>query len=197
MKIRNIFHLKSYLFEKDQCFIPKCKAKCCANAPLPEGFAEKMKGCASRDIYYAVNIGKNDSRDSFNSVIFNTRPLPLVPIGHASKSSDMLYHFNEKFAKELGIKSRDEAVKRLMELEAQGGYNYCPFLNEYGRCQVYAGRPPICREFGTAPGIINICPDKASRWEIIKYNLKDISFKDFILFYKNLIANAFKKLQKS
>lgn len=197
MKLKNILHLKSYMSEKDLCFIPRCKARCCANAPLPEGFAEKMRGCARRDVYYSVNIGKNDSRDPFNSVIHNTRPSPLVLVGLDSKSGDTIYHFNQKFAKQLGIKTKDEAVQQLKDFEAQQVYNYCPFLNEYGRCQVYESRPPICREFGTAPGLINVCRDKSSRWDIIKYNAKNFTFKDFFLFYKEQIANLFKKFQKS
>lgn len=191
MKIKKLLPFNSYLTEKNRCFIPRCKAKCCANAPLPEGFAEKMQGCASRDVYYSINIGRNDPRDPFNSVIYNTRELPLVPIGHDTKSGAMLYHYNAKFAKELGIKTQDEAVQKLKGLEAQGYYNYCPFLNNSGRCQVYAGRPPICREFGSSPTPINYCPDKSSKYDIFKFYAKDI-----FLFYKNQVISIFRKIKK-
>lgn len=61
-----------------QCFIPKCKASCCINAPLPEGFLEKHKNKVQRDIFYATNIGVNDVKDTYNSIVYSTKPIKVI-----------------------------------------------------------------------------------------------------------------------
>jgi len=71
-------------------------------------------------------------------------------------------------------------------------YNYCPFLTEYGRCSVYDHRPPICREFGSSPLAINYCPNKSSRYDILKTYLKAIPLGMY-RFYKNLLISKFSK----
>ena len=156
-----------------------------------------MSEFQARRVYYSVNIGKNSPGDPYNSVIYNTRPIPLVCIGHEASSGETAFHFNKEFAKALGIKSQDDAVKQLMEYEAQKVYNYCPFLNVYGKCEVYKRRPPICREFGTVPTPINHCLDKSSRFDIIKFylkaNLKEMTPKKVFVFYRDLILNVFRK----
>lgn len=188
MKI--LLKVKLYLFEPRECFIPRCKARCCADASLPEGYAQQVEGFACRKIYNAVNIGKNDPSDNYNSIVYNTRPLPLTLIGHAGRGKHA-YFFDKKMAKEMNI-SAEEAKAMLQSFEAQEVYNYCPFLNEQGRCRVYPMRPPICREFGTSPLPINHCSRKSSRYDKFKYYSKEI-FK----YYRDLIFKPFRKAQKA
>ena len=60
--------LRTYLTSPTKCFIPKCKARCCIDAPLPEDFLPRMQSRIQRQIYSGANIGQNDPRDKFNSV---------------------------------------------------------------------------------------------------------------------------------
>jgi len=96
MKI--VSRLKTYFFAKDKCFIPHCKARCCADAPLPEDFGPGYQSLAQRNIYNAANIGKNSPNDNYNSVIYNTRPIPLIMIGHAGQGQHV-YFFDKAMAK--------------------------------------------------------------------------------------------------
>lgn len=187
--MKGLSKIKSYLFTPNKCFIPICKARCCGDAPLPEDFASRYKNKIQRDIYGAAYIGHNDITDNYNSVVYNTRPIPLLLIGHAGKGNEA-YFFDKKLAKQLNM-SQDDAVKYLQAMEANEQYNYCPFLNAYGRCSVYDHRPPICREFGTSPLKINHCSRKSSRWDIIKFAAKEWSLKRFILNLNELLKQKF------
>lgn len=73
--------LKTYFNAPSRCFIPKCKAVCCTNAPLPEDFLQKHVKNVQRRIYSGINIGLNDPRDTFNSVVYNTTTNPIQLIG--------------------------------------------------------------------------------------------------------------------
>lgn len=190
--IRNI---KSYLFAQTECFIPRCKARCCGDAPLPEGFAEQVGSLAYRKVYGAVNIGVNSPNDNYNSIVYNTRPVPLVLVGHANAGGHV-YYFDEKLAKKMKI-SKEQATEKLKAMEAQEVYNYCPFLNSRGRCNVYSMRPPICREFGSSPLPIDYCPRKSSRYDKFIFYAKMFSPKKIFLFYKDLIMQLFRKPQQS
>lgn len=55
--------------------------------------------------------------------------------------------------------------------------NYCPFITDYARCSVYKERPPICKDYGSAPGKENVCPEKSSRLQILKFYLKSLISK--------------------
>ena len=184
MKIRQ--KITTYLTEPSKCFIAKCKARCCQDAPLPEDFLAKYPEQLRRNIYSAVNIGHNDPRDTYNSVIYNTTPNPVQLVGF-DQYGNKIMGIPQQLMKELEINSMEQ-VKALIE-DAKNYKNYCPFLTNVGRCNVYENRPPICREFGTLPDKINQCPDKASRSEIIKFYIKD-----FCEFYKNLFINTKKEL---
>jgi len=207
MKIRNLFHLRSYLTEKNKCFIPLCRAHCCADAPLPEPWVNSDGRLALRvrEPYSAFNVGRNEAIDNYDSIMFNTRPVPLISTGIATKQNNATkemeyvgtrYFFDRQLAEALGMKNQQEAIDKLMEFEANKVYNYCPFLNEQGRCVVYDRRPRICREFGNdfvRP--INHCHDKSSKLDIIKFYLKELTPKKMFIFYKNRAINLFKKAQ--
>ena len=51
--------------------------------------------------------------------------------------------------------------------------SFNPFIKNNAKCSVYKERPQICREFGTLKDKQNICPEKTSRLDIIKYYIKD------------------------
>ena len=184
MKIKQ--KVVTYFTEPSKCFINKCHARCCQDAPLPEDFLAQYPKELRRNIYSAVNIGRNDPRDTYNSVIYNTTPNPVQLVGF-DQYGNKIMGIPQKVMEELEIKSMEQ-VKALIE-DAKNYRNYCPFLTDYGRCNVYEKRPPICRDFGTLPDKINQCPEKASRLEIIKFYVKD-----FYEFYKNLAVNTTQKV---
>lgn len=162
--------LKSYLTEPSKCFIPKCKAHCCINAPLPEDFLPRHQENIQRRIFGSFNMGVNDPRDTYNSIIYSTRP--IIFIGYDTEGK-MLATISPEMVEKLNIQSMEDVNRLLNEYEARKIYNYCPFIQSDARCSVYSERPPICREFGTEPGDINKCPEKASRLEVAKYKIKD------------------------
>ena len=184
MKIKQ--KVTTYFTEPSKCIIAKCKARCCQDAPLPEDFLPKYPQELRRNIYSAVNIGRNDPRDTYNSIIYNTTPNPVQLVGF-DQYGNKIMGIPQKVMEELQIKSREQ-VKALIE-DAKNYRNYCPFLTDFGRCNVYEKRPPICRDFGTLPDKINQCPDKSSRLDIIKFYVKD-----FYEFYKNLFVGAKQKI---
>ena len=172
--------VRTYLNSPVKCFIPKCNARCCVDAPLPEGFLEQHKGRIQRRIYGAVNIGQNDPRDTFNSIIYNTTPSPVQLMGFDQNGNKML-GIPKEVIKELNIKSMEQIQELLNDY---GRYkNYCPFITTYGKCSVYNHRPIICREFGSSPLKIDYCPQKSSKLDIIKFCVKE-----FFNFKKNFKA---------
>lgn len=180
--------IKTYFTSPVKCFIPKCKARCCVDAPLPEDFLNKHRSRIQRPIYSAVNIGQNDPRDTFNSVIYNTTPSPIQLIG-IDQNGNKLVGIPKEVMKELNVKSMEQVQELLKDY---GKYkNYCPFITTYGKCSVYEYRPIICREFGSSPLKIDHCPDKASRLDIIKFYIKEFfNFKEnFKLIFTNLKSN--------
>ncbi len=160
-----ITKLKTYFTAPSQCFIPKCKARCCINAPLPEDFLPKHTDKIQRPVYSAVNIGVNDLRDTYNSVIYDTIPGPIQFIGY-SADHKKLVGIRKEVLQQMQIKSMEQISALIEEYERHS--NYCPFIKNDASCSVYSERPPICREFGTLPDKINQCPEKASRLGIAK-----------------------------
>lgn len=184
--------IRTYLKTPTKCFIPKCKARCCVDAPLPEDFLDKHRGRIQRPIYNAVNIGQNDPRDTFNSVIYNTTPNPVQLIGF-DQNGNKLLGIPKDVLNELNIKSMEQMQELLNDY---GKYkNYCPFITTYGRCSVYEQRPIICREFGSSPLKIDYCPDKSSRLDIIKFHVKE--FFNFKGTFKFIFANLKSKFIKT
>lgn len=174
-----------YFNTPTKCFIPKCRARCCIDAPLPEGFLERFNSRIQRPIYSGLNIGINDPKDNFNSIVYNTRPIQLINIDR--NTGKKIYGISKDMLDELQVRSMDDINTLLNNYEAQKIYNYCPFITDYGRCAVYEHRPPICREFGTSFAKVDLCPDKSSRFDIIKFYLAQLfNFDNLRAFFKNL-----------
>ena len=191
-----IAQVRSYIFSPTHCYPPICKSTCCKDVPLPEGFYEMFRSRAQRQITGGVNIGKNDPRDPFNSIIYNTTDIPILPIGHGPNGA-IACTFDENLLKALG-KDTEEGRKEMLEKYKQSNNNYCPFIMNTGRCSVYEQRPGICREFGTLPDRQNRCTHKASRFDIAKYWIKEFfDFKGFYNFYKDLIIKQFGKVRNA
>ena len=170
MKI--ITQLKRYIKSPTKCFTPKCRARCCIEAPLPEGFINRFESRIQRPVYGGLNIGINDPKDNFNSIIYNTRPIQIVNVDRYTGKKT--YGISKEMMERLELKSMDDVYKLLNRYEAERIYNYCPFVTTRGKCSVYEYRPPICREFGTSPTKGNICPEKSSRLDILKFILKNM-----------------------
>ena len=116
-------------------------------------------------------MGQNDIHDTYNSVIYSTRPITFLGV---DQNGHKLYGITKETMEELNLQSMEDVTNLLASWDAKKIYNYCPFITDYARCSVYKERPPICREFGTMPGKLNKCPDKASRLEIIKFITKSL-----------------------
>lgn len=191
MDMKVLSKLQNYINKPTKCFIPKCKAICCANAPLPEKFLPANKDKIVRPIYGAINIGVNDVfKDTFNSVIYKTTPDPIQFIGHDA-NGNKLATISKEMIERFELKSMEE-IQALHDKYSKYP-NYCPFLTENGRCDVYEKRPPICQEFGTKmEDTRNICPDKASRKDIVKYHVNG-----FFEFLGDVVKSIFKPSQKA
>ncbi len=183
--------VKSYFNTPNRCFIPKCKARCCTNAPLPEDFLPRFQSRIQRNIYSGVNIGQNDPRDTFNSIIYNTTTNPIQLFGRDAEGH-MLVGIPPQVMEELQIKSMEQ-VQALLKTYNQFD-NYCPFITDYARCAVYEHRPSICREFGSTHLKIDRCAEKASRLDVIKFYVKHFfDFKGTLKFAKDSIVQKFAK----
>ena len=175
-----------------KCFTLKCKAHCCTNASLPEDFLQKYTNKIQRKIYNGINIGRNDPKDTFNSIIYNTSYNPIQFIGF-DQYGNKLMSIPQKLIEELQIKSMEQ-INDLMKTYNQFD-NYCPFIKNNAKCSVYKDRPQICREFGTLTDKQNICPEKSSRFDIAKYYVKDF-FEFYMYPFKALGNFIFKKFSK-
>lgn len=185
-----ITSFKNYMTEPSKCFIPKCKARCCVNAPLPEGFLPKHKDKIQLRIFSATNIGINDPKDTYNSIVYNTKPIQFI--GYDEKGNSLV-GIPPKIIEALQIKSMEQ-VNELLDVY-KDILNYCPFITKYAQCSVYKDRPPICRDFGTdKKNPLNKCPEKTSRLEILKTYFKyAFDFKPTYNFIKEKFSTAFTK----
>ena len=102
----------NYINTPTKCFIPKCKAHCCIDAPLPEGFIERFQSRIQRSIYGGLNIGKNDPKDTYNSIVYNTRPIQIVGIDR--NTGEKLYGISKDMMKKLELKSMED-IKKLVQ----------------------------------------------------------------------------------
>lgn len=173
MKIKS--KIIEYFKKPNKCYIPKCKAHCCIDAPLPEGFVERFQSKIQRSIYGGLNIGINDPKDAYNSIVYSTRPIQIVHINR--QTGEKIYGISKDMMEAMKLKSLDDVNKLLNQYEAQKIYNYCPFITDNARCNVYENRPLICKEFGSSPLKEDICPEKSSRWDIIKFILSSLFSK--------------------
>ena len=134
-------------FGQKYCYIPKCKAICCSDAPLPEHFivdAIKKKENL-RPILRVSSIGCQPEYGQ--SVIVFTNP--------------KRYH------------GKNVEGRQMWEIKdgAFNDPNYCPMLTDYGKCSVYDKRPQICRDFNTQDDFD--CPSALTKEEYIISVLKD------------------------
>jgi len=168
--MKAISKISTYFNAPSKCFIPKCKARCCINVPLPEDFLPKHENKIQRQIFGGFNMGINDlEQDTYNSIIYSTRP--VIFMGYDIQGN-MIATIPPQIMEQLQLKSQKDVYDFINELDSKKVFNYCPFIKSDASCSVYSERPPICREFGTAPGKKNKCPEKASRLEIIKFKTK-------------------------
>lgn len=185
MKIPN---LKSYLTTPYKCFIPRCKAHCCINVPLPEKFYEQNRFAAQRPVFSIMPMTNFAYGKPYKAEVCNTSPVHQA-VGF-DKNGDLLHGVPSPTLEAFGVKTQEDLE---LFLKQNGDVkNYCPFITDYCRCAVYDRRPPICHEFGTMPGKINYCPDKSSRLDIIKFVLKSISPKIFVRNVAHLMKQKFK-----
>lgn len=153
MKIQN---LKTYVTKKynqfvktpKYCVIDKCKARCCSSAPLPLSL---------------INYTK---QDKFIRPVQMTFPAPdYNPYCH-----NAVIPITKPLDKLIKLTGKTQDGRNVFELDIQKVLNavdnYCPFLTEYGRCNIYESRPPICRDFGK-PGWFK-CDDMLNLKELIK-----------------------------
>lgn len=141
-------------FGKKYCYIPKCKARCCSGAPLPETLIKFVnKDKIVRPILMTFPAPKNNPYCE-NAVIPITKPI-------------------ENYI----IKSKKRIDgRRVFELDTNkvfaDPYNFCPFLNTKGRCNIYEQRPAVCRDFGKK-GWFD-CDQMVTRKELIKLKLQTL-----------------------
>ena len=143
-------------FGKRHCWIPKCKARCCANAPLPKHYIDHLsiRSKAVRKIFGVIPAPPNNHYCE-NAVIPITKPM-------------------ENYVVKTG---RTKDGRTIWELHTDDVFsdaeNYCPFINERARCNIYKQRPPVCRDFGVKKGFE--CDLQISSKELIKEKLKIFS----------------------
>lgn len=183
-----ISKIKSYFTTPYKCFIPRCKAHCCINVPLPEKFYEQNRAAAQRPVFSIMPMKNIAYGQAYDAEVCNTSPVRQV-IGF-DKNGDLVHGVPSPTLEAFGVKTQED-LKLFLKQNGEIA-NYCPFITEYCRCAVYDHRPPICHEFGTMPGKINYCPDKSSRWDIIKFTLKAWSPKTFIENVSYLLKQKFK-----
>ena len=138
-------------FGKKYCLIPKCKARCCSNAPIPFRFFERME---------------TFKQDKFIRDVFATIPAPqtnpycqdaIIPI-----TRKPLNQYPLKLAKINGKKVYTLDVNEVLKDEQ----NYCPFLTKYATCNIYESRPKVCRDFGVG-GFY--CDDQVTLKEYLRF----------------------------
>lgn len=139
-------------FGKKYCLIPKCKARCCSNAPIPFRFFDRME---------------TFKQDKFTRNVFATIPAPqtnpycqdaIIPI-----TRKPLNQYPLKIAKINGKKVYTLDVGEVLKDEK----NYCPFLTKKGhKCNIYESRPKVCRDFGVG-GFY--CDDQVTLKEYLKF----------------------------
>ncbi len=185
MNMKILSKAVKYLKSPTQCYIPKCKAHCCIDVPLPEGFIERFQSRIQRSVYGGLNIGVNDPKDTYNSIVYSTRPIQIVHIDRVT--GEKLYGISKEMMEAMNLKSLEDVNELLRQYEAQKIYNYCPFITDDARCSVYNYRPDICREFGSSPAKADICPEKSSRLDIIKFEFSEMfNFKNTIESIKSI-----------
>ena len=103
MNMKILSKAVKYLKSPTQCYIPKCKAHCCIDVPLPEGFIERFQSRIQRSVYGGLNIGVNDPKDTYNSIVYSTRPIQIVHIDRVT--GEKLYGISKEMMEAMNLKS--------------------------------------------------------------------------------------------
>lgn len=141
-------------FGTKYCWIPKCKARCCSNAPLPKHYLDHLsiRSKAKRTIYAAIPAPPNNPYCKEALIAVTKKPLEEYAI-KAGKTKD---------GKTVWTVNTSDIFNE--------PDNYCPFIDEHARCGIYKQRPPICRDFGVVKGYE--CDLQLSLKDYIKENIK-------------------------
>lgn len=159
MKIQN---LRTYVTKKynqilktpKYCVIDKCKARCCSSAPLPISLINSTKQDKFiRPIQMAISA-PDCNPYCHEAIIPITKPLEKL-----IKLTDKTHN---------GKKVLELDIRKVLNAED----NYCTFLTEQGRCNIYESRPPICQDFGK-PGWFK-CDEMLNLKELIKLKFNTI-----------------------
>lgn len=137
-------------FGKKYCLPPVCHVRCCSSAPQQQIWLNNMEVFEPdkfiRKIFAKIPAPNNNPycRDA---VIPVTKPLENYPLKVQKVNGKKV------FVLDVGEILKDEK-------------NYCPFLTEYGRCNIYERRPQVCRDFGVGSFY---CDDQVTLKEYLKY----------------------------
>lgn len=159
MKIQN---LRTYVTKKynqilktpKYCVIDKCKARCCSSAPLP------------------ISLIKSIKQDKFIRPIQMTIPAP----NYNPYCREAVIPITKPLDKLLKLTGKTKDGRNVFELDVQKVFkaedNYCTFLTEQGRCNIYESRPPVCKDFGSAEWFK--CNEMLNLKELIKLKFNTI-----------------------
>lgn len=163
MKIQNLhLKLKNYAIKKydnifnkpKYCYLPHCHARCCSSAPIPDLFLKFVKPEKQvRKIFMTVPAPQTNPYCK-DAVIPITKPLDKL-IKPSGKTKDGRKVFELDLAKVLNAED-----------------NFCPYLTDYGRCNIYDFRPKVCRDFGN-DGWFK-CYEKLNLKELLTNKLLDL-----------------------
>ena len=140
-------------FNGRYCYIPKCKAHCCSSMPLPGSLVtfSKLRNKQARRIYLSIPAPENNQYCN-HAFIAVTQPQNLL--------------------KTITLKNGQKTFMLDTKQIYNAQDNYCPYLTEIGKCNIYKKRPQVCRDFGKK-GCFD-CDEKISLKELIKYKVQDI-----------------------
>ena len=138
-------------FGKKYCLIPKCKAVCCTNAPIPVRFLNDMN---------------TYQKDKFTQIVYDIIPAPA----NNPYCKDAVIPITRQPLNKYPLKVINQNGKKVYTLdineELKDEKNYCPFITKYARCNIYENRPKVCRDFGVGSFY---CNEQVTLKEYLKY----------------------------
>ena len=155
-------------FGKKYCLIPKCKAVCCTNAPIPIRFLDNMRKYEPDkfvwQVFATIPAPENNPycRDA---VIAVTKPLESYPLKIKNVNGKKVYALD---------------VNEVLEDKK----NYCPFITKHAKCNIYENRPKVCRDFGVGSFY---CDDQVTLKEYLQYYWGE---------YKKMVKQDFSNCKK-
>lgn len=124
------------------CYIPKCKAICCASAPIPEKLYHILK---PKEVRKTI--------------------IPFIAPQNNHYCKDAIVTITSLKALEYAGKMPDG--HNMWKVNLYAADNYCAFLKKNYKCNIYDNRPPICRDFGSKKDLP--CPHQISKSRLILY----------------------------